>query len=45
MHNGIDAVGVDQQVGVFFLVVFKRKCRMEMFFSKLSRHIICFPVS
>ena len=42
MHNGIDAVGVDQQVGVFPC---KRKCRMEIFFSKLSRYILCFPVA
>ena len=35
MHNGIDAVEVDQQVGAF---------RMEIFF-KLSRYIIPFPVA
>jgi len=43
MHNGIDAVGVDQQVGV--LVAFKRKSQMENFFVNLSRYIICFPVA
>ena len=32
MQNEIDAVGVDQQVGVFPCSFYKRKCQMEIFF-------------